>query len=257
MEFKDRLKQLRQQKGITQEMLGRAIYVSRSAIAKWEAGLGVPSEDSLNALCAYFAIPKTYLFPNAPMEVMLVEKNLQIRSGKRRSVILGVMVCILSMMCFGWGIFKVVEYVRHTREVEIMKTLVPSVQKLYFEHPTMVNVEEEVPIVDGKYILEDEKWTKVYFEIDVDQRIANGWHSFSMEIEGFEVISLQERGSRSIESNTIQRFCCFAYIRPLSMAINEVRVKSVEYSYMIDGEAWTVSCQNTSETLLIWIVDEK
>lgn len=257
MEFKDRLKQLRQQKGITQEMLGRAIYVSRSAIAKWEAGLGVPSEDSLNALCAYFSIPKTYLFPNATMEAVLVEKNVQIKNGQRRSIILGIIVFMLSVICLGWGVLKGIEYVRHTREVEMMKTLVPSVQKLYFENPTMVNVEKEVPILDGKYILEDNKWTKLYFEMDADSRISNGWHDFSIEIAGFEVIGLQVMSTREIEANTIRRFRCAVYIRPLSMVISEVQLKSAEYSYMIDGAVWTVNCQNVSQALPISIAVEE
>lgn len=64
MEFKDRLKELRKQRDITQETLGRAIHVSRSAIAKWEAGLGIPSEDSIEALCAYFEVERMSLLPD-------------------------------------------------------------------------------------------------------------------------------------------------------------------------------------------------
>ena len=36
MEFNEKLQQLRKQKGITQEELAVAIYVSRTAISKWE-----------------------------------------------------------------------------------------------------------------------------------------------------------------------------------------------------------------------------
>lgn len=51
MEFKERLKKLRTKHGLTQEALARKIFVSRSAIAKWEAGLGMPNEESIEALC--------------------------------------------------------------------------------------------------------------------------------------------------------------------------------------------------------------
>ena len=50
MELKDKLKKLRQDKGMTQAQLAEALFVSRSTIAKWENGLGLPSEDSMAAL---------------------------------------------------------------------------------------------------------------------------------------------------------------------------------------------------------------
>ena len=40
--FKDKLKELRQSKNITQATLADKIYVSRSAVAKWEQVGGLP-----------------------------------------------------------------------------------------------------------------------------------------------------------------------------------------------------------------------
>ena len=56
MEFKDKLKSLRQEAGLSQEGLADAIHVSRSAIAKYENGNGKPSEETLNALAFYFGV---------------------------------------------------------------------------------------------------------------------------------------------------------------------------------------------------------
>ena len=56
MEFKDELRKLRQEKGISQQALADSIFVSRSALAKWENGLGLPSEDAKNALIGYFGL---------------------------------------------------------------------------------------------------------------------------------------------------------------------------------------------------------
>ena len=39
MQFNERLKELRLKKGISQAELAKAIFVSRSAVAKWENGL--------------------------------------------------------------------------------------------------------------------------------------------------------------------------------------------------------------------------
>ena len=52
MNFANKLKELRQKKGISQAKLAKDIYVSRSAIAKWENGLGIPSDESLELLQA-------------------------------------------------------------------------------------------------------------------------------------------------------------------------------------------------------------
>lgn len=53
-ELSEVLKELRNNKGISQEALGNIVHVSRSAIAKYENGLGIPSEDVIMALCNYF-----------------------------------------------------------------------------------------------------------------------------------------------------------------------------------------------------------
>lgn len=74
MEFKDKLKQLRKEKGLTQAQLADAIFVSRSTIAKWENGLGLPSAESMTALETYFAVPPQEIVTTEP-EAVIVEKN--------------------------------------------------------------------------------------------------------------------------------------------------------------------------------------
>ena len=47
MEFHEKLQELRKQKNLTQEELSEILFVSRTAISKWESGRGYPSIDSL------------------------------------------------------------------------------------------------------------------------------------------------------------------------------------------------------------------
>ena len=56
MEFKEKLKKLRTENGLTQEALADAVHISRSAIAKYENGNGNPSEETLMALAVYFGV---------------------------------------------------------------------------------------------------------------------------------------------------------------------------------------------------------
>lgn len=56
MIFSEKLQQLRKQKGLTQEELAQALYVSRTAVSKWESGRGYPSIDSLKDISAFFGV---------------------------------------------------------------------------------------------------------------------------------------------------------------------------------------------------------
>ena len=56
MEFNEKLQDLRKNKGLTQEELAEALYVSRTAISKWESGRGYPNIDSLKEIAKYFSV---------------------------------------------------------------------------------------------------------------------------------------------------------------------------------------------------------
>ncbi|MFB9768575.1 helix-turn-helix domain-containing protein [Lactiplantibacillus modestisalitolerans] len=56
MEFSEKLQRLRTGKGLTQEQLAKQLYVSRTAISKWESGKGYPNIDSLKSISAFFSV---------------------------------------------------------------------------------------------------------------------------------------------------------------------------------------------------------
>ena len=56
MEFHKKLQELRKQRELTQEELAASLYVSRTAISKWESGRGYPSIDSLKAIAAFYSL---------------------------------------------------------------------------------------------------------------------------------------------------------------------------------------------------------
>ena len=75
MEFSEKLKELRSEKGISQAKLAADIHISRSAVAKWENGLGLPSDESLKMLAEYFGVGVGELLPDKSNEEILVEKK--------------------------------------------------------------------------------------------------------------------------------------------------------------------------------------
>ena len=56
MELHEKLQELRKARGLTQEELAEALFVSRTAISKWESGRGYPNIDSLKALADFFSV---------------------------------------------------------------------------------------------------------------------------------------------------------------------------------------------------------
>ena len=56
MELSEKLQELRRNRGLTQEELAEALYVSRTAVSKWESGRGTPSIDSLKELSRFFSV---------------------------------------------------------------------------------------------------------------------------------------------------------------------------------------------------------
>ena len=101
MEFSKKLKKLRKEKGVSQQILATAVFVSRSAVAKWENGLGLPSEESLDGLANFFNIPKEFLKTDTP-EIIVVDKNKKIKklSGSMYAIIFVVVSALIIYALF-------------------------------------------------------------------------------------------------------------------------------------------------------------
>ena len=56
MEFNEKLQELRKNRGLTQEELAKELFVSRTAVSKWESGRGYPSIDSLKEISKFFSV---------------------------------------------------------------------------------------------------------------------------------------------------------------------------------------------------------
>lgn len=56
MTLGEKLKKLRTDKDLTQEELAEILYVSRTAVSKWESGRGFLNIESLKAISKYFLV---------------------------------------------------------------------------------------------------------------------------------------------------------------------------------------------------------
>lgn len=59
--FKERLRELRQEKGIGQKALAKQIDISHGAISLWENGQREPTMSNLIVLAKYFGVSVDYL----------------------------------------------------------------------------------------------------------------------------------------------------------------------------------------------------
>ena len=99
MEFHEKLQELRKSKGLTQEELAEALYVSRTAVSKWESGRGYPSIDSLKEISRFFGVTIDELI--CPQEMMTAAEDDKRQSiGRYVSVICNAMDILTAVLLF-------------------------------------------------------------------------------------------------------------------------------------------------------------
>ncbi len=99
MEFNEKLQHLRKQKEITQEELAAAIYVSRTAVSKWESGRGYPSIDSLKALSEFFGVTIDELLSGEEL-LIIAEEDTNKKRNYFRDLVFGLLDICIAMFFF-------------------------------------------------------------------------------------------------------------------------------------------------------------
>ena len=99
MELNEKLLQLRKQKGLTQEALADALFVSRTAISKWESGRGYPNIDSLKAIAQYFGITVDQLLSSEEL-LTLAEHDQKQKERHFRDLVFGLLDCSTALCLF-------------------------------------------------------------------------------------------------------------------------------------------------------------
>lgn len=97
MEFHEKLQELRKQRGMTQEELATALYVSRTAVSKWESGRGYPSIDSLKAISGFFGVSLDQLLSSEAV-LTLAEEDSKEQESRTRSLVFGALDCCIGML---------------------------------------------------------------------------------------------------------------------------------------------------------------
>lgn len=75
MEFNEKLQELRKSRGMTQENLAEALFVSRAAVSKWESGRGYPSIESLKDISRLFSVTVDQLLSSDKLILLAEQEN--------------------------------------------------------------------------------------------------------------------------------------------------------------------------------------
>lgn len=185
MEFKDKLKELRNKSNLTQEDLANMIYVSRSAIAKWESGLGMPNDDSIKALCEVFKINKEELIINNEVENIIVEKNIKIKKSKKFIIVLSIILGILILI---GSYFIIKTSIEEKKYQDLISKLYPSITNISLNY-NGINEDyvQEVQRNNDRYIVFDNQDYYLYISINIDSRIIEDYYLFKVKVEDLDL----------------------------------------------------------------------
>ena len=99
MEFNEKLLELRKQKGLTQEELAASVFVSRTAISKWESGRGYPNIDSLKAIAKFFGVTIDELLSGDEL-LTIAEEDTKQKQTHFCDLVFGLLDCSIAMFFF-------------------------------------------------------------------------------------------------------------------------------------------------------------
>ena len=103
MEFHEKLQQLRKQHHLTQEQLAQQLFVSRTAVSKWESGRGYPNLESLKCLSGLFSVSIDELLSNDEL-IRLAETQTRSDISRLSNLVFGVLDLITAVF-FGLPLF--------------------------------------------------------------------------------------------------------------------------------------------------------
>ena len=99
MEFNVKLQELRKQKGLTQEEAAEMLFVSRTAVSKWESGRGYPNIDSLKAIAKLYNVTIDELLSSDEL-LTIAEEDTKEKESHSRDLLFGLLDMSFIMLFF-------------------------------------------------------------------------------------------------------------------------------------------------------------
>ena len=159
MEFHEKLQQLRKQNNLTQEQLAEQLFVSRTAVSKWESGRGYPNLESLKSISKQFSVSIDELLSNDEL-IELAETENCSNIDKFSSLVFGALdiisITFLFMPFFGQqdgAYVRAVTLLAHSNISDLLCTL-------YFISLTIISVFGAFELVTG--LTDNKRGLRIY-----------------------------------------------------------------------------------------------
>ena len=99
MTLGEKLKKLRTDNGLTQEDLAEKLYVSRTAISKWESNRGYPNIETIKAISKFFSISIDELLSSDEL-FTIVEEDSRQKENRLKDSIFALLDLSMTMLLF-------------------------------------------------------------------------------------------------------------------------------------------------------------
>lgn len=103
MTFGQKLKKLRTDKNLTQEQLAQRLFVTRTAISKWETDSGYPGIDSLKLIADFFGVTIDQLISDDDVANQRALEQKRATKCYIAAVIFLVCTVIFALLSYFWG----------------------------------------------------------------------------------------------------------------------------------------------------------
>ena len=126
MDFVKKIQKLRKQNKWTQEELAQKLYISRTAVSKWECGSGYPNIDSLKDIANLFNITIDELLSTEEI-INLAKKENNSNINKTTNLIYGLLdiisILFIFLPIFAYKIDNIIYSVSLTNQNDISNTI--------------------------------------------------------------------------------------------------------------------------------------
>lgn len=106
----EKIKELRKEKGVSQEETAFELGVSRQTVSKWESGLMQPNAESIKALSDYFAVSPVCFFggENTAEKTAASQAAPAPTKGKKTAFIICLVLLIVSVIAFTFSMWNMI-----------------------------------------------------------------------------------------------------------------------------------------------------
>lgn len=105
MELSEKIQKLRKEHNLTQEQFAEKLFVSRTAVSKWETGRGMPSMESLQTIAKIFHITLDELLSTE--EIVVIAENENKENIKRFASYIDGIINLAALLALLLPLYKV------------------------------------------------------------------------------------------------------------------------------------------------------